>query len=85
MTTVSMMFKFVPRPSKRDIWRSLVHAQMCLRCEMELCVPPSGDPVITQALKHVRRSPDLWDVETLRSARFTKRAQTQILTFGFHM
>ena len=27
---------------------------------------------------------DHWDVETLRSARFTNRAQTQILTFEFH-
>ena len=30
-------------------------------------------------------SNDHWDVETLRSALFTKRAQTQILTLEFHM
>ena len=75
----------VPRSCQRDI--CLVHTQMCLGCELEvdLCVPPSGDPVITQALRFVGRSPDHWDVETLKSARFTKRAKTQILTFEFHM
>ena len=31
------------------------------------------------------RSPDHWDIETLRLACFTKHAQNQILIFEFHM
>ena len=43
-------------------------------------------PLVTQLLrKHWDMWDDHWDVETLRSARFTKRAQTQILTFEFRM
>ena len=43
-------------------------------------------PLVTQLLrKHWDTWDDHWDVETLRSSRFTKRARTQILTFEFYM
>ena len=43
-------------------------------------------PLVTQSLrKHWDMWDDHWDVETLISARFTKRAQTEILTFEFHI
>ena len=43
-------------------------------------------PLVTPLLrKHVDMWEDPLKVETLRSTRFIKRAQTQILTFEFHM
>ena len=40
---------------------------------------------MTQLLReHWDMWDDNWHVDTLKSARFSKRAQTQILTFEFH-
>ena len=42
--------------------------------------------LVTQLLhKHWNMGDDHWDVETLISAHFTKRDQTQVLTFEFRM
>ena len=67
----SLFFNAVKKMHKRNCGHNLNH----------------GNPItVTQLLrKHWDMWDDHWDVETLRSARFTKRAQTQMLTFEIHM